>query len=76
MVVEIEDDGPGIPPDIQSRIYDAFFTTKAPGHGTGLGLNTTYSAVVRKHGGKLGLESAPGRTCFRVELPLERTKEA
>jgi PAS domain S-box-containing protein len=76
VVVEIEDDGPGIPPDIQSRIYDAFFTTKPPGHGTGLGLNTTYNAVVRKHGGKLSLESVPGCTCFRVELPLERTKEA
>ena len=49
--VEVEDDGPGIPPEIQGRVYDPFFTTKEPGRGTGLGLNTTFNIVVKKHGG-------------------------
>jgi PAS domain S-box-containing protein len=69
VVIEVEDEGPGIPPDVQTRIYDAFFTTKAPGKGTGLGLNTVYNIVVKKHGGRIALDSVPGRTCFRVELP-------
>lgn len=69
VVVEIEDDGPGIPLEIQDRVYDAFFTTKAPGQGTGLGLNTTYNVIVKKHGGSIDLESTPGRTLFRVRLP-------
>ena len=72
VVVEIEDDGPGIPPEIQDRVYDAFFTTKAPGEGTGLGLNTTYNIVVNKHGGSIDLESTPGRTLFRVRLPTSQ----
>jgi len=69
--VHIEDTGPGIPEDIQGRIFDAFFTTKAPGEGTGLGLHTCYSIVVNKHGGKLTLNSEPGKTCFTVWLPKE-----
>ena len=68
--VEIEDSGPGIPDAIQPRIFDAFFTTKPPGSGTGLGLHTCYSIVVNKHGGKLTFTSSPGKTCFRVWLPL------
>jgi signal transduction histidine kinase len=70
VVVEIADDGPGIPPEIQSRIFDAFFTTKPPGRGTGLGLNTSYKIVVQKHGGSIRAESHPGSTRFIVELPL------
>lgn len=68
--VEIEDSGPGVPDAIQHRIFDAFFTTKPPGSGTGLGLHTCYSIVVNKHGGKLTFTSSPGKTCFRVWLPL------
>lgn len=71
VVVEIEDDGPGIPAEIQSRIFDAFFTTKPPGKGTGLGLNTSYKIVVQKHGGTIRVESGPGSTRFIVELPLK-----
>jgi signal transduction histidine kinase len=67
--VEIEDDGPGIPPAIQTRIFDPFFTTKPPGVGTGLGLHITQS-IVRKHRGRIGVESKPGRTMFDVWLPL------
>jgi len=67
--VEFEDSGPGIPEDVQNRVFDAFFTTKPPGEGTGLGLHTCYSIVVNKHGGKLTLNSTPGGTCFSVWLP-------
>jgi signal transduction histidine kinase len=69
-VVEIEDDGPGIPPDLQSRVFDPFLTTKEPGKGTGLGLSTTHSIVVEKHRGQIDLSSRPGSTRFTVRLPL------
>jgi signal transduction histidine kinase len=72
VVVEIEDDGPGIPPEVKPRIFDAFFTTKPPGSGTGLGLDITYGIVVHKHRGSIDFESHPGRTVFRVELPIEQ----
>jgi signal transduction histidine kinase len=71
VVVEVEDNGPGIPEDIQSRIFDSFFTTKPPGSGTGLGLDISRSIVMTRHGGAIGVESEPGRTVFRVELPLK-----
>lgn len=69
-VVEIEDNGPGIPPEIQSRIFDPFFTTKPPGQGTGLGLDISYNIVVRRHRGDVKLFSQPGQTLFQVWLPL------
>jgi signal transduction histidine kinase len=71
-VVEIEDNGPGIPKEIQSRIYDPFFTTKDLGKGTGLGLSTTYGIVTEKHKGNIGLESHPGMTRFTVKLPIKK----
>ncbi len=70
VVVEVEDDGPGIPEDIRARVFDAFFTTKPPGKGTGLGLSLSYRIVVLDHRGDLTVTSEPGRTVFRVELPL------
>ncbi|MEE8421616.1 MAG: ATP-binding protein [Dehalococcoidia bacterium] len=70
VVVEVADDGPGIPPEIQARVFDAFFTTKPVGAGTGLGLDISYNIVVHKHCGNLTFVSEPGSTCFRVELPL------
>jgi len=70
VVVEIEDNGPGVPKEIQSRIFDAFFTTKPPGKGTGLGLNISYNIVIDKHRGDIRLYSQPGSTCFQVWLPL------
>ncbi len=69
VVVEVEDNGPGIPSNAIHRVFDSFFTTKPPGSGTGLGLNITYSIIVNKHRGEITVESAPGRTVFRVELP-------
>ncbi|MCG6955031.1 MAG: PAS domain-containing protein [Gemmatimonadetes bacterium] len=74
--VDIEDDGPGIPPEAQPRVFDAFFTTKPPGKGTGLGLNTAYKIVVSKHGGRISLDSEPGRTLFVVELPTSLPADA
>ncbi len=70
VIVEIEDNGPGIPPDVLPRIFDAFFTTKPPGKGTGLGLDITYNIVVYRHRGDIKVESKPGRTCFQVWLPI------
>jgi signal transduction histidine kinase len=69
-VVEIADDGPGIPADLAGRIFDPFFTTKDVGHGTGLGLATARRIVVDRHDGSLTLASAPGATTFRVRLPF------
>jgi signal transduction histidine kinase len=70
VLVEIEDNGPGIPDEAQSNIFDPFFTTKAPGEGTGLGLNISHNIVVQKHGGNIGVRSVPGMTCFEVRLPI------
>jgi len=68
VLVEVADDGPGVPADLQSRIFDAFFTTKPVGKGTGLGLDIAQRIVVRNHG-ELRVESAPGDTRFQVLLP-------
>ena len=71
MVLEITDDGCGIPQEIHSRIFDAFFTTKPVGEGTGLGLSISHS-IVSDHGGRIELESTPGQgSRFRVILPVE-----
>jgi len=71
VVVEISDNGGGIPPDVQPRIFDAFFTTKPPGKGTGQGLGITFSIVTQSHGGNVFVkETGPEGTTFRVELPV------
>jgi signal transduction histidine kinase len=72
VVVEILDNGPGIPSEIQPRIFEPFFTTKAPGVGTGLGLHIAYSIVVNKHHGLIKVVSKSGETRFRVVLPVRR----
>jgi signal transduction histidine kinase len=71
IVVEIEDDGPGIPDSILSNIFDPFFTTKPPGEGTGLGLNISHNIIVQKHQGRIDVSSEPGKTRFTVRLPIE-----
>jgi signal transduction histidine kinase len=75
VVVEIGDNGPGIPPEIRSHIFDPFFTTKGVGEGTGLGLNTVQT-IVRKHGGNVQVDSKPGDTRFQVWLPFAAPPEA
>jgi signal transduction histidine kinase len=69
VVVRIVDNGPGIPPQILSRIFDPFFTTKPMGQGTGLGLDIV-RRLVRHNDGNIEVDSKPGRTEFRVTLPI------
>jgi len=70
VVVEIADNGAGIPLNIQPRIFEPFFTTKGVGQGTGLGLDVTYRIIVGKHNGDINFTSRPGDTRFRVRLPI------
>ena len=69
-VVEIVDNGPGIPLEVQSRMFQPFFTTKSVGAGTGLGLVISNRIVADRHGGEIEFESKPGETRFKVRLPL------
>jgi len=69
VVVEIGDNGPGIPPEVEAHMFEPFFTTKAVGQGTGLGLDTV-QRIVKKHRGNIQVTSAPGDTRFQVWLPL------
>ena len=71
--VDIQDNGPGIPAEIQKRIFEPFFTTKPPGSGTGLGLHIAYT-IVNNHHGRIILTSEPGMTQFRVRLPIQLPK--
>ncbi len=71
VMIEISDNGSGIPPEAQSRIFDPFFTTKPVGKGTGLGLSISYQIVVEKHRGKFSCESQLGQgTKFSIEIPI------
>jgi signal transduction histidine kinase len=69
VVVEVADTGPGMPPEVAQRAFEAFFTTKDVGRGTGLGLDIARRVVVQRHGGAIDIDSAPGRTVMRVTLP-------
>jgi PAS domain S-box-containing protein len=70
VILEVNDDGPGVPKEVQSKIFDPFFTTKAIGKGTGLGLTVAY-AITQEHGGRLTLASESGRgASFFLELPV------
>jgi signal transduction histidine kinase len=72
LVVEIVDNGAGIPPEVQSRMFEPFFTTKSVGTGTGLGLVISNRIVGDRHGGEIEFESRPGETRFKVRIPLNR----
>jgi signal transduction histidine kinase len=68
--VRVVDNGPGIPAEIRGRVFDPFFTTKEAGVGSGLGLHIVHNIVVNRHRGRIHFDSRPGRTEFRVTLPL------
>ncbi|HEY7023238.1 MAG TPA: HAMP domain-containing sensor histidine kinase [Ktedonobacterales bacterium] len=70
ILVEVSDQGPGIPAEIAPRIFDPFFTTKAVGAGSGLGLDITRRIVEDRYHGEVTFESSPGATRFLVRLPL------
>jgi PAS domain S-box-containing protein len=74
IVVEIADDGCGIPPEVLPKIFDPFFTTKPVGRGTGLGLSIGHG-IIAEHGGRIEVESTQGvGTVFRIHLPVERAR--
>ncbi len=74
VLIEIRDDGRGIPPEIVTKIFDPFFTTKPVGQGTGLGLSISYN-IIKEHGGRIEVESQPGAgTTFRIYLPIQPTR--
>jgi signal transduction histidine kinase len=70
--IEVQDNGPGIPPDVLKKIFDPFFTTKDPGTGTGLGLSVSTN-IIQQHGGTLEVNSTVGvGTTFKITLPIKR----
>ena len=72
VLVEVSDDGPGIPDDVRERIFEPFYT-KDVGEGTGLGLDISYRVIVEDHKGDIRVLSEPGDTRFQVRLPVDRT---
>lgn len=75
VLVEISDNGPGIPPEVKSRIFDPFFTTKGVGQGTGLGLDVV-SRIIKNVRGQINVTSAPGDTRFQVRIPMQAAAQA
>ena len=74
VVVEIGDTGPGMPPDVQARAFEAFYTTKDVGKGTGLGLDISRRIIVDRHHGEITIDSRPGETVLRTRLPRHHAK--
>ncbi|NNL66192.1 MAG: GAF domain-containing protein [Myxococcales bacterium] len=71
--LEFQDDGPGMSPEVQSRIFDPFYTTKEPGKGTGLGLSMSHQ-IIERHGGRMVVSSQEGHGArFIIDLPLDAT---
>jgi signal transduction histidine kinase len=70
ILVTIEDNGPGIPEENQSKIYEPFFTTKASGEGSGLGLYLS-KKIIQRHKGEISFQSTPGKTVFSIKLPIK-----
>jgi len=70
IVVEIGDTGPGMPPEVAARAFEAFYTTKDVGKGTGLGLDIARRITVERHGGTITIDSRPGETVLRVGIPV------
>jgi signal transduction histidine kinase len=72
VIIEIADTGPGMPAEVQARAFEAFYTTKDVGQGTGLGLDIARRIIVERHHGEIAIDSRPGQTILRVQLPLTR----
>jgi len=70
VVIEIGDTGPGMPPEVAARAFDAFYTTKGVGKGSGLGLDIARRIVTERHAGTITIESQPGETVLRVRIPI------
>jgi signal transduction histidine kinase len=70
VVIEIGDTGPGMPPEVAARAFDAFYTTKDVGKGSGLGLDIARRIVTERHAGTITIESQPGETVLRVRIPI------
>ena len=75
MLVEVADNGPGVPEELQARVFEPYFTTKGVGAGSGLGLDVSYRIVVGRHGGDIRVVSRPGDTRFQVWLPVQGPTE-
>jgi signal transduction histidine kinase len=75
-VVQVSDEGPGIPEAVRDRVFEPFVTTKPAGKGSGLGLDNARRIVERRHGGTLSFTTGPQGTTFTVRLPLSRTVTA
>ena len=73
VLIEVADDGPGIPPDVKDKVFDLFFTTKAKGSGLGLAV---VRRIVDAHDGKLDLRTSPGGTTIRITLPVAGSDDA
>ena len=70
--IEIADNGPGMEPETQKRIFEPFYTTKGSGVGTGLGLSVSYFIIKNEHRGNMAVTSAPGKgSTFIIHLPLD-----
>ena len=76
IVIDVGDTGPGMPPDVASRAFEAFFTTKEAGKGTGLGLDIARRIITERHGGTIVIDSRTGRTILRVRIPVHSPKPA
>ncbi len=76
-VIEVEDNGPGMPEEIRRRVFEPFYTTKAAGVGTGLGLSVSYFIITEQHQGAISVSSAPGQgACFTIRLPITGKRNA
>ncbi len=74
-LIEVEDNGPGIPAEQLNRVFEPFYTTKGVGEGTGLGLSVSYFIITNTHRGRMSVASTPGQgTRFNIRLPLERAR--
>jgi hypothetical protein len=73
LIIEIADTGPGMPPEVQARAFEAFYTTKDVGKGAGLGLDISRRIIVERHHGQITIDSRPGATMLSVQLPHRRS---